>query len=167
MRFVLLGTNPTNYTCSVGDHLNTSIMPQWVFLPGVYQPELAASARAVVPAVCAVLRGGCIVLCVSVGDVEAEALLVTFLLRYDRLSVMAGQPVLLLQTAQRQSSVDWLENNGSNHLKCRERRRHKVNSRCFFILFMEVEYYIAYVVHFLSDHDLIFGWHLTPSLCKH
>lgn len=87
-----------------------------VFVP--YKPELVASAHAVVLAVCAVVHGVCVVMCVSVGNVEAEAFLTALLLRHQaRLSVITGQSVLLFQAAQRQSAVNWLEDNGSYHLK--------------------------------------------------
>ena len=89
----------------------------------MYRPELAAPAHAVVPAVCAVLHGVCVVVCVSVGNVEAEALLIPPLLSHQCLSMVAGQAVLFLQAAQRQPSVDRLEDNGSYHLKCRDRKR--------------------------------------------
>lgn len=63
----------------------------------VYQPELAASAHAVVPALCAVMRAACVVMRVSVGNVEAEALLTAPLLRHQPISMIVGQPVLLFQ----------------------------------------------------------------------
>lgn len=44
------------------------------------KPELAASGNAIVLAVCAVVRGLCVVVCVSVGNIEAEAFLVPPLL---------------------------------------------------------------------------------------
>ncbi len=66
----------------------------------VYQPELAASAHnAVVSALCAVLHGVCFVVCVSVGNVEAEALLTPPLLRHKPISMIVGQPVLFFQAA--------------------------------------------------------------------
>lgn len=65
----------------------------------VYQPELAASAYAVVPALCAVMRAACVVMRVSVGNVEAEALLTAPLLRHQPISMIVGQPVLLFQAA--------------------------------------------------------------------
>lgn len=82
-----------------------------------HRPELAASAHAVVPAVRAVVRGVRVVVRVSVGDVEAEALLAPSLLRHEPVSVVVGQPVLFLQAAQRQPSVNRLEDDGSYHLK--------------------------------------------------
>lgn len=66
----------------------------------VYQPELAASAHsAVVLAVCAVVHGVCVVVCVSVGNVEAQALLTPPLLRHKPISMIVGQPVLFFQAA--------------------------------------------------------------------
>lgn len=59
----------------------------------MYQPELAAF----VPAVCAVMHGVRAVVCVSVGDVEAEALLTPPLLHHQSVSVVVGQTVLFFQ----------------------------------------------------------------------
>lgn len=82
------------------------------------QPELASFGHAVIVVVCAVVTAVCVVLYVSVGDVEAEALLTPPLL-FDqpRLSRVTGQSVLVLQAAQRQRAVDGLEDNGAHHLK--------------------------------------------------
>lgn len=81
---------------------------EWVF-----RPELAASGQAAVLAVrSAVCR---VVMRVSVGDVEAETFLTPFFLR--RLSMAAQQAVLFFQAAQRQASVDGLEDDGPDHLR--------------------------------------------------
>lgn len=60
------------------------------------KPELAASGNAIVLAVCAVVHGLCVVVCVSVGNIEAEAFLVPPLLRHQPLPVTARQSVLFL-----------------------------------------------------------------------
>lgn len=84
----------------------------------LYKPELVSSTNAVVLAVRAVVHAMCVVVRVSVGDVEAEALLVPLLLLYQpRLSVITGQSVLLFQATERQPTVNWLEDDGSHHLK--------------------------------------------------
>lgn len=55
-----------------------------------YQPELAVSAHAVVLAVCAAVHVVRVVVCVSVGDVQAETFLIPSLLCHKRLSMTAG-----------------------------------------------------------------------------
>lgn len=87
-----------------------------MFAPGA--PELAAVA--VVLARRAVPYGVGTVMRVPVGDVEAEAFLTPPLLRHQSLSVVVGDAVFLLQGAQRQNSVDWLEDNGADHLQARD-----------------------------------------------
>lgn len=53
---------------------------------------------------------------VSIGDVEAKAFLAAPLVGHEAVPLSVGQAVLFLQAAQRQDSVDWLEDDGSNHL---------------------------------------------------
>lgn len=65
----------------------------------VYQPELAASAHTVIPALRAVMRAACVVMRVSIGNVEAEALLTAPLLRHQPISMIVGQPILFFQAA--------------------------------------------------------------------
>lgn len=67
----------------------------------VYQPEVAASAHAVVLAVFAVVHSVCVVVCVSVCNVEAEALVSPPLLCHKPrcLSMFTGQSVLFFQAA--------------------------------------------------------------------
>lgn len=89
----------------------------WLAATAILQPELVASAHAVVLAVCALVHSVCAVVRVSVGDVEAEALLTPLLLLHQpRVSVITGQSVLLFQAAERQPAVNWLEDNGPYHL---------------------------------------------------
>lgn len=72
------------------------------------RPELAVVALSAVPhAVAPVVR-------VPVADVEAEAF--PPLLRHQQLAVVVGNAVFLLQAAQRQDSVDGLEDDGADHL---------------------------------------------------
>ena len=87
----------------------------------VQPPELAAAAGAVVQAVRPVLADVHVGVRVAVGDVEAEPLVPPLLL-HEPVSVVVGQAVLFLQAAQRQHSVDWLEDDGSNHLKHKWRK---------------------------------------------
>lgn len=54
------------------------------------RPELAAPSHADVPAVCAVVHGVGVVVRVSVGNVEAEALLAPPLLRHESISMIVG-----------------------------------------------------------------------------
>lgn len=84
---------------------------------GVCPPELAAPAHAVVQAVSGLQHGVRAVVTVPVDDVEAEALLAAPLLRHESISMIVGQAVLLFQAAEREHSVDWLEDDGSDHLQ--------------------------------------------------
>lgn len=77
-----------------------------------YRPELGAA----VVALSGVPWGAAPVVRVPVADVEAEAFLTPPLLRHQPLAVVVGDSVLLLQAAQRQNSVDWLEDDGADHL---------------------------------------------------
>lgn len=87
-------------------------------------PELAAiMALSAVPySVGAIMR-------VPVGDVEAEAFLAPPFLRHQSLSMVVGNAIFLLQATQWQNSVDWLEDNGADHLQARDgalkNRRHR------------------------------------------
>lgn len=81
-------------------------------------PELAGVA--VVLARGAVPYGAGAVVRVPVGDVEAEAFLTPPLLRHQPLPVVVGDAVFLLQGAQRQRSVDGLEDDGAHHLRARD-----------------------------------------------
>lgn len=83
-------------------------------------PELAAPAHAVVQAVHGVQHSVRAVVRVSVGDVEAEALLAPPLVGHEPVPLVVGQAVLFFQAAQRQDSVDWLEDDGSDHLRARD-----------------------------------------------
>lgn len=87
-------------------------------------PELAAPAHAVVQAVHGVEHSVRAVVRVSVGDVEAEALLAAPLVSHEPIPLIVGQAVLFFQAAQRQDSVDWLEDDGSDHLRATDGARH-------------------------------------------
>lgn len=71
---------------------------------------------AAVVALSAIPHAEAAVVHVPVADVEAEAFLTPPLLRHQPLALVVGKAVLLLQAAQRQSSVDWLEDDGAHHL---------------------------------------------------
>lgn len=84
------------------------------------RPQLGAADEAVVLAMMAVLDAVRAV--VTVADVEAEAVLAPPLLHHQpRLFVVARQSVLFLQVAQRERSVDGLEDDGTNNLEWGER----------------------------------------------
>lgn len=92
-------------------------------------PELAAPAHAVVQAVSGLQHGVHAVVTVPVDDVEAEALLAAPLLRHESISMIVGQAVLLFQAAQREHSVDWLEDDGSDHLRSTAGGRNETKTR--------------------------------------
>lgn len=84
------------------------------------RPQLGAADEAVVLAMMAVVD--VVRAVVTVGDVEAKAVLAPPLLHHQpRLFVVARQSVLFLQVAQRERSVDRLEDDGTNNLEWGER----------------------------------------------
>lgn len=90
----------------------------------LYKPELVVSDQPSILAVCAVLRGVCVVVRVPVVYVEAEAFLAPPLLFCKpRLFVVARQPVFFLQAVERHRPVDRLEDDGAHHLQRRRRNK--------------------------------------------
>lgn len=83
--------------------------------------ELAASAHPVVQAMHGVQHSVRAVVRVSVGDIETEAFLAAPLVSHEAIPLIVGQAVLLFQAAQRQDPVDWLEDDGSHHLRTRDK----------------------------------------------